>query len=68
MDEKKESEQTHSSKVKMISNRSDSDSRVQKQQARFHVHPLVMYDPEAVNGGIEVLKLEYFEVEIPTIH
>ena len=22
-----------------------------------------MYDPEAVNGGIQVLKLEYFEAE-----
>ena len=28
---------------------------------RFDAHPLVRYDPAAVNGGIQVLKLEYFE-------
>ena len=30
---------------------------------RFFAHPLVRYDPEAVNGGIQVLKLEYLEAE-----
>jgi hypothetical protein len=30
---------------------------------RFDAHPLVRYDPAAVNGGIQVLKLEYFEAK-----
>ena len=30
---------------------------------RFFAHPLVRYDPEAVNRGIQVLKLEYFEAK-----
>ena len=27
------------------------------------IHPLLRYDPDAMNGGIEVLKLEYFEAK-----
>ena len=32
-------------------------------ETKFDVHPLLMYDPDAMNGGIQVLKLEYFEAE-----
>ena len=27
------------------------------------VHPLLRYDPDALNGGIQLIKLEYFEAE-----
>ena len=30
---------------------------------RSDIHPLLRYDPDAMNGGIQVLKLEYFEAE-----
>ena len=38
-------------------------SSLKQKQTEFQLHPLVQYDPEAVNGGIEVLKLEYFEAK-----
>ena len=38
-------------------------SSQKRKKTEFFVHPLVQYDPEAVNGGIEVLKLEYFEAK-----
>ena len=28
---------------------------------RFEVHPLLEYDPDIMNGGIQLVKLEYFE-------
>ena len=28
-----------------------------------NVHPLLKYDPDALNGGIQLLRLEYFEAE-----
>jgi hypothetical protein len=30
---------------------------------QMSIHPLLQYDPEALNGGIQLLKLEYFEAE-----
>ena len=47
----------------MISNQTSSQSTRSKRETRFDVHPLLRYDPEAMNGGIEVLKLEYFEAK-----
>ena len=40
-----------------------SDQTHSERETRFDVHPLLRYDPEAMNGGIEVLKLEYFEAK-----
>ena len=36
---------------------------VANEETRFQNHPLVKYDPESVNGGVQVLKLEYFEAK-----
>jgi hypothetical protein len=32
-------------------------------ESRLSVHPLLLYDPDALNGGIQLIKLEYFEAE-----
>ena len=42
---------------------SPKSSHTSTRKSRQRDHPLLRYDPEAMNGGIEVLKLEYFEAE-----
>ena len=47
----------------MSSIHAQSRSKLSARESRFLVHPLERYDPEAMNGGIQVLKLEYFEAK-----
>ena len=47
----------------MSSNQTNSRSNISEREKRMDLHPLMRYDPEALNGGIEVLKLEYFEAK-----
>ena len=42
---------------------STSNDTKETRETRFQNHPLVKYDPESVNGGVQVLKLEYFEAK-----
>ena len=42
---------------------STSNETRETRETIFQNHPLVKYDPETVNGGVQVLKLEYFESE-----
>ena len=47
----------------MTSRQAHSQSARSTRATRFDTHPLLQYDPDAMTGGIEVLKLEYFEAE-----
>jgi hypothetical protein len=38
-------------------------SSISSRQSRQSIHPLLQYDPEALNGGIQLLRLEYLEAE-----
>ena len=40
-----------------------TSNEISTRKTKFLTHPLVKYDPEAVNGGIQVLKLEYLEAK-----
>ena len=43
--------------------KNNNNKNLSTRESRFLTHPLVLYDPETVNGGVQVLKLEYFEAE-----
>jgi len=47
----------------MNSTTSTTSSSVSTRQSRQLMHPLLQYDADALNGGIQLIKLEYFEAE-----
>ena len=38
-------------------------SNEHERQSRLLIHPILQYDPDAMDGGIQLLKLEYLEAE-----